>query len=264
MEQKLDPLINSHISYRTMNNIINPYVFDMEPETISQKARIIADGGAVIDLQFMNTVIKTLKNQGIYGNAKMILDANIGVKKNGAGVIDKLYDISGNNNDAVQTVAGSKPTWSAPGGKGIIRYDGGDYLVFTPIMASYVFSVCQIVSQNYTGYSSIYSNGGDLNNIRAQSTALRTILNGANVNDFVYPAGNTRVNTVIGYDMPFGVTKLITVANTTQKQITWIGAGCPERNLNGYLNLSMVFDVVPSDSVRIAIESMINQYYSIY
>lgn len=38
MGQKLDPLTNSHISYRTMNNIINPYVFNSDV-----RAGVIAD-----------------------------------------------------------------------------------------------------------------------------------------------------------------------------------------------------------------------------
>jgi hypothetical protein len=96
----------------------------VEPETTIQINRIVADGGVVIDPVFMNSTIKLLKSLGIYGNAKLLTDANFGVKKDGSGAISKLYDISGNNNDATQSTGASQPIWSLVNGRGVITYDG--------------------------------------------------------------------------------------------------------------------------------------------
>lgn len=104
----------------------------MLPETITQQRRIIADGGTVVNLTWMNNVIRTMKAMGIYGNAKLLTDANFGVKKDGSGAVSKLYDISGNNNDAVQATGTSQPIWSLVNGRGVITYDGvDDYLLTT-------------------------------------------------------------------------------------------------------------------------------------
>jgi len=43
-----------------------------------------------------------MKAQGIYTSAKFIGDANMAVKKDGFNAVSVLYDVSGNNNDAVQ------------------------------------------------------------------------------------------------------------------------------------------------------------------
>jgi len=93
-----------------------------DPDTLIQKARIESDGGTVINLALMDGSIKILKSLGIYGNAKLLTDANWGVKKDGSGAVSKLYDISGNNNDAIQATGASQPIWSLVGGKGVITY----------------------------------------------------------------------------------------------------------------------------------------------
>lgn len=109
--------------------VIPQKVIKWQPETITQKNRIESDGGKVIDLIFMDRVILLLKRLGIYGNCKLLTDANFGVKKDGSGAVSKLYDISGNNNDAVQATGASQPIWSLVGGRGVITYDGvNDYL----------------------------------------------------------------------------------------------------------------------------------------
>jgi hypothetical protein len=108
------------------NSILKRKSSNWQPETITQKNRIEADGGVVIDLPFMNRVIYTLKALGIYSNCKLLTDANFGVKKDITGAVSKLYDISGNNNDAIQATGASQPIWSLVGGKGVITYDGSN------------------------------------------------------------------------------------------------------------------------------------------
>lgn len=98
------------------------------PETLAQQTRIVADGGTVIDLAFMDTVIKTLKAQSILTASKFLGDANIAVKKDGSGAVSKLYDISGNDNDAVQATGSAQPIWTAAqqNGKAGLVFDGSD------------------------------------------------------------------------------------------------------------------------------------------
>lgn len=110
-----------------MDNIIKTIKSNTAPlqsETTTQINRIVADGGVIIDRVFLNNSIYALKQLGIYGNAKLLTDANFGVKKDGSGTVSKLYDISGNNNDAMQATGASQPIWGLVGGKGVITYDG--------------------------------------------------------------------------------------------------------------------------------------------
>lgn len=103
----------------------------IDPAALVQKARIVADGGTVVDFWKMNTIISTLRLMGIYGSSKLILDANC-VKKNGANLVSKLYDISGNNNDAIQIITNCQPTHTVENGKSILNFDGiDDYLELT-------------------------------------------------------------------------------------------------------------------------------------
>ena len=98
----------------------------IQKEAIAQKARILADGGTIINWWYMNKVIETYKMLGIYGNCKLLLDANFAVKKDSSGLVSKLYDISGNNNDATQITGSRQPIWTLVNGKGTIAYDGID------------------------------------------------------------------------------------------------------------------------------------------
>lgn len=121
---------------RTIQSILYPTLnkssgIKWQSETITQKNRIESDGGKVIDLIFMNKVISTLKQLGIYGNCKLLTDANFAVKKDGSGAVSKLYDISGNNNDIIQATGASQPIWSLVNGKGVITYDGVNDLLST-------------------------------------------------------------------------------------------------------------------------------------
>lgn len=99
-----------------------------QAETLAQKVRIEANGGTVIDLEWIDLVISTLKTLGIYSNCKLLTDANFGIKKDITGAVSKLYDISGNNNDAVQTTGASQPIWSLINGRGVINYVGSKFL----------------------------------------------------------------------------------------------------------------------------------------
>jgi len=133
-----------------------------QDETLAQKARIEADGGVIIDLEWIDLVISTLKTLGIYGNAKLLTDANFGVKKDITGAVSKLYDISGNNNDAVQTTGASQPIWSLSGGKGIITYDGSDDMLncASPGISSGSYTIRSVINPLSTNnYRTIMGSG---------------------------------------------------------------------------------------------------------
>jgi hypothetical protein len=97
------------MSYQT-GKIIGQVLGDAD--VAAQKARIEADGGTVVDLARITEVITTLKSMGLYSSCTMLVDARFGVKKDGSGYVSKWYDISGNNNDCVQSTTASQPLWT--------------------------------------------------------------------------------------------------------------------------------------------------------
>ena len=103
----------------------------IEPETLVQNARVIADGGTVVDSWWLNYFIRTLKDKGLYTSCKFLADANFGVKKDGGNAVATLYDISGNNNDATQGTGANQPIWTAAqqNGKAGLVFDGTDDLL---------------------------------------------------------------------------------------------------------------------------------------
>jgi len=105
------------------------------PETIVQRNRIVADGGTVVDIKYIDRTLRLLKGASSYSRCKFLGDANMGVKLNGSGVT-KLYDLSGNNNDATQGTVANQPVWTAnvQGGRAGIVFDGNDTLI-TPTVA---------------------------------------------------------------------------------------------------------------------------------
>lgn len=100
----------------------------LAPETVVQQARVIADSGTVVSVAWMNETLKRVKVLGIYTNTKFLVDANFAYKTSGgAGAVDTLYDISGNNNDAVG-VTTARPIWTAnqQNGRAGLVFDGTD------------------------------------------------------------------------------------------------------------------------------------------
>lgn len=146
-------------SYMGVSRLQNPTSTDADAET--QIRRIEADGGKVVDAAWLRLVIGTLKAQGIYTSCKFLGDANFAFKNAGDNKVSKLYDISGNNNDAVQATAGNQPIWTAnvQNGRAGLVFDGvDDYLATaasvvggTSITALGVGSLTSFTG-NYTGH----------------------------------------------------------------------------------------------------------------
>ncbi|ENW41153.1 hypothetical protein [Acinetobacter baumannii] len=64
-------------------------------ELAAYKARVLADGGTVIDEAATKAAIQKLIDKGVYGLAKVYVGGSFGVKKDGSGNLIKLYSIDG-------------------------------------------------------------------------------------------------------------------------------------------------------------------------
>jgi len=102
----------------------------LEPETLAYTARVIADGGEIISQFDVDQAYKHAKVEGYYSNIKAWYSAQFGVKKDVAGAVSVLYDISSNDKDATQATGGLQPIWTAStqNGKAGIVFDGSNVL----------------------------------------------------------------------------------------------------------------------------------------
>ena len=69
-----------------------------EPETLAYQARVLADGGDVIDINTVDNAYKYLKAQGIYNNLVFSVNSQYGIKKRIAGAdifVVKAYNLAG-------------------------------------------------------------------------------------------------------------------------------------------------------------------------
>ena len=64
-------------------------------ELAAYKARVLADGGEIINEEETLSAFKFLINQGVYGIARTFIGAKYGMKRNGSGHITKLYSLDG-------------------------------------------------------------------------------------------------------------------------------------------------------------------------
>lgn len=97
------------------------------PETLAYRQRVLLDGGQIINLDYIDSAYRMLISAGLYStNITVFGGANYGVKKNGSNLVEKLYDLSPNENDFVQATSNQQPVWSISGGVAKITYDGID------------------------------------------------------------------------------------------------------------------------------------------
>lgn len=64
-------------------------------ELAAYKARVVADGGTIIDEAATKAAIQKLIDKGVYGFAKVYVGGSFGVKKDANGNLIKLYSIDG-------------------------------------------------------------------------------------------------------------------------------------------------------------------------
>lgn len=109
------------------------------PETQAYIDRVEADGGTVHDKDWVDTVITTLKDLGVYPDCVFLGDANMGTDAGSTGEgVGTLYDASGNEYDATQSDSAKKPTLgndSIFGGKHVLVFDGTDDVMLVDLSA---------------------------------------------------------------------------------------------------------------------------------
>ena len=79
-------------------------------ELAAYKARVLADGGEIIDEAETLSAFHFLINQGIYGIARTFIGAKYGMKRNASGHITKLYSLDGEDLVAFNLGVGSPVT----------------------------------------------------------------------------------------------------------------------------------------------------------
>jgi len=98
----------------------------IDPAALAQKLRIEADGGSIINFWRMNKVIATLREMRVLTSCLAYTDVFIAVKKNGSNLVEKVYDISGNNRDNYQTILAYKPLYAIDSDASSLNFDGVD------------------------------------------------------------------------------------------------------------------------------------------
>jgi hypothetical protein len=85
-----------------------------EPETLNYKIRVEADGGVINNIDLLNNDVKYLKSISALSDFSSILLCYGGMKLRVAGdsFVTKWYDLTTNNNDAVQTEELEQPKYN--------------------------------------------------------------------------------------------------------------------------------------------------------
>jgi hypothetical protein len=119
------------------------------PEAATYQARVVADGGTVVSSTAINEAIRYAKTSGIYDYLTAWYSARFGYKDAGSGLCSKWYDLSANNNDAVQATGANQPVWTSG------EHDGSKPTMYFD--ANHFFTVAQHTGFNFgTGDFTIF------------------------------------------------------------------------------------------------------------
>jgi hypothetical protein len=152
----------------------------LQKETVTGRARIIGDGGQIIDLPFMNRLIAMLKQQGLYTLTTHVSAAQTGVKKDGSNYESKTYDFGPHSNDITQATGSAQPLFLAnqQGGKASAQFfpvSTASSLTGTFTWASSPFSVLAVVKMDaYTNYPTILAEGSGTSRLQLGYDAIAT------------------------------------------------------------------------------------------
>jgi len=83
-------------------NLINSSGSSLRADTIAYKTRVEADGGEVVDINYVNNWYAALEAQSLDSETGFIGGPNMGVKKSG-GAIETFYNLIDASNDATQS-----------------------------------------------------------------------------------------------------------------------------------------------------------------
>jgi hypothetical protein len=124
-----------------------------EAETIAYRDRVIADGGELIDMDYVDACFKVLKTHNLLGSLLYYTSPSLGIKKDATGYISKLYSLI-DGTDMIQTTGAYQPLFQADtlNGKPNIYYDGDDAFngVLLPKIPT-VASVFQVAKETVGG-----------------------------------------------------------------------------------------------------------------
>ncbi len=97
-------------------------------ETEAYKVRVETDGGVIINLTDVDNFYTYAKAGGYYNDLAFAYSAQCGIKKDESGYVEKWYDLSPNQNDAVQATGDNQPQWLAnqQNGRAGIVFDGSN------------------------------------------------------------------------------------------------------------------------------------------
>ena len=265
-----------------------------------QAARITADGGTVVDVAWINKVIKTLKHMGIYSDCKFIAGANLGFKNAGSNKVSTLYDVSEYNNDVVQTTDANRPIWTAAqqNGKAVVIFDGtNDALDDTSMtVTGLVHDLTLFVAYNpatlthnegivsFAAASDDWNNedsftfcqltvGGTTNQLfRGFSDPNTCDIQGVSASAAAFHLVTTQFNAGTAYMWTDGANELSdTYSNTNQIDLTRVGLGARLDAGAGFsvwgnnqIGIVILCAGALSTAQRTEIETLINEYYSIF
>ena len=282
----VEPVYGGHPIIFVGDRIVRKGTRLFAPETLTQIARIEADGGTVIDAGWMDLVISILKAQSIYSNCKFLADANFAVKKDGADAVSVLYDISGNNNDAVQATGAAQPIWTAAqqNGKAGLVFDGSDDVLSSTSNGFNITGPFSILSWgNATSWpgltTGIYSRYVLNSAIELRKDASKMSLyiadgstwKGATALEADTPTGTsliysgiydgTNIRLFINGILKGGPTATSAPGDTTGETS---GFGFGRSSWHGNLPTFLILNTSLTTAQRTAIEALVNNYYAIY
>ena len=255
------------------------------PETMTQCRRIIADGGTIIDQKYMDRVIRTLKAQGIYTSCKFLADANFAVKKDGSNAVSTLYDISGNNNDAVQATGAAQPIWTAAqqNGKAGLVFDGSSSNLTSAAFASALSrpnTLIAVAKFTPVGTTARIFMDGILVTNRQQlyysgSVTRETLYAGSSATSSASGSAGSETRLLVGTfngvssNLWSRGSQIITNGNAGTHTMTGVTLGgdynaTAVNILNGWLAIGIVLNTALTTAQRQSLEGLLNSYYAIY
>jgi len=268
-------------------------------DTYAYQARVVADGGTVINIAMVDNAYKLLADNSL--SPVVWLDANFGVKKDGSNKVSKLYDITDNDFDATQATSGAQPVWTTGIKNGLagIVFDGTDDTLSEGSNlgkpASFTtFTIC--AADNVASNNFVWGNYVSPNSYTMWFAAIADTASGdlkaaisnqsGSANTGFYTAGSQITNgEVFLYTTKFATgayTNLLIYKNTSVKSGTFSPSNATTNSgtsynysIGGYGNLGsnyfdgsicthIVFNSALSDTNRGYIESFLNGAYEVY
>jgi hypothetical protein len=173
----------------------------MQPETVAFKARVLADGGEIIDLNYVNSEIRRLKQVGMWNKIFAYPSVEFAVKKDASNNVEKIYCLKRALMDLIQTNTSYKGIYEiAANGRPCVKLDGindyyqsgTDYAMVQPLTNWFNF-----YSNAYTTFGYYYDGRLDFDNCRIAGQALIAFSGHEIYTPFLVEVNNTgRIRTV--------------------------------------------------------------------